>query len=99
MGETPLFARLLFASARQKLKLLLAHCLRLRFSGWPGQANGSKANGLVEVGSSTTLTTYGEVVEISAIVAIGDRVGVNLIWGQRGLRSLWGRHYGSKRAV
>ena len=80
MGETPLLPGC-YLQVRAKVKAVAGPLPTVAISGWPGQANGSKANGLVEVGPSTTLTTYGEVVEIGAIVATGDRVGVNLIWG------------------
>ncbi|MBD3679413.1 MAG: right-handed parallel beta-helix repeat-containing protein, partial [Rhodobacteraceae bacterium] len=37
--------------------------------------------GLVETGASTTLTAYGEVVEVSAIIGTGNRGGVDMVWG------------------
>ena len=52
----------------------------VRIAGYPALANGNKVSGLSETGSSTQLTTYGEVVEVSAIIATGDRTGVDMVW-------------------
>lgn len=52
----------------------------VRISGWAGRAGGGQANGLTTVCPATQLTTYGEVVEISAIIAIADRTGVDMVW-------------------
>jgi hypothetical protein len=38
------------------------------------------ASGLPQTGPSTQLTTYGEVVEISAIIATADQTGVDMAW-------------------
>jgi hypothetical protein len=38
-------------------------------------------SGLAEFGPATTLTTYGKIVEISAIVGVGARGGVDMVWG------------------
>ena len=37
--------------------------------------------GIPLTGPQTTLSTYGEVVEVSAIVGSGDRGGVDMVWG------------------
>lgn len=79
MGETPLLPGC-FLQVRAKVKAVAGPMPAVAISGWPGQANGTKANGLTEVGPSTQLTTYGEVVEVSAIIATADRTGVDMVW-------------------
>ncbi|WP_338001336.1 glycosyl hydrolase family 28-related protein [Frigidibacter sp. ROC022] len=39
------------------------------------------SGGLTEVGPAVTLTSYGEVVEVSAILGTGNRGGVDMVWG------------------
>ncbi len=47
-----------------------------------GNQGGLHLTGVVEIGAAKQLTTYGEVVEVSAIVGSGSRTGVDMVWGR-----------------
>ena len=79
MGETPLLPGC-YLQVRAKVKAVAGPMPSVRIAGWPGLAGGSQATGLTMVGPSTQLTTYGEVVEIKAIIATADRTGVDMVW-------------------
>ncbi len=80
MGETPLLSGC-YLRVRAKVKAVAGPLPSVRVAGWPALANGSKVNGLQETGPSVQLTTYGEVVEIDAIIGTGNRAGVDMVWG------------------
>ena len=51
----------------------------VRIAGWAGTAGGSELGGVVTVGPSVSLTSYGDVVEVSAIIGTGQRTGVDMV--------------------
>jgi hypothetical protein len=53
----------------------------VRIAGYPALANGTQVGGITTTGPITQLTTYGQVVTVSAIIASSNRMGVNLFWG------------------
>jgi hypothetical protein len=53
----------------------------VRIAGWAGNSSGANVTSAVQVGPTTTLTSYGSVVTISAIIGSGNRQGVNMVWG------------------
>lgn len=79
MGETPLLPGC-YLQVRAKVKAVAGPMPAVRVAGYPAYANGSKVGGVVEVGPGKQLTSYGEVVEVSAIIATGDRNGVDMVW-------------------
>lgn len=80
MGETPMIPGVYFrVSAR--VKIVAGALCSVRIAGWAGNGSRNHVSGLVEEGPTTALTTYGEVVEVSAIVGVGARRGVDLSWG------------------
>lgn len=79
MGETPILPGC-FLQVRARVKAVAGPMPAVRISGWAGKAGGGHATGLTEVGPVTQLTTYGEVVEIAAIIAVSNRTGVDMIW-------------------
>ncbi len=80
-GETPMLVGC-YWRIRARVKAISGPLPSVRIASWAGQTGGSHVSGVTEVGASTALTTYGEVVEISAIVGSGARTGVDLQWGQ-----------------
>ena len=85
MGETAILPGC-YLRVTARVKAVSGPLPAVRISGWAGLAGGAPAVGLPEAGPSTQLTTYGAVVEISAIIGTGDRTGVDLLWT--------GAHYG-----
>lgn len=80
MGQTPLLPGC-YLRITARLKAVAGALPSVRIAGWPGRADDTKVTGLPETTASTALTSYGEIVEISAIVGAGDRGGVDLVWG------------------
>ncbi|MFZ7092193.1 glycosyl hydrolase family 28-related protein [Primorskyibacter sp. 2E233] len=80
MGQTPLFPGC-YLQITVRLKAVAGALPSVRIAGWPGDANENQIGGVTTTGPSTTLTTYGEVVEVSAIVGTGARGGVDMAWG------------------
>ncbi|MFD1796204.1 right-handed parallel beta-helix repeat-containing protein [Paracoccus aurantiacus] len=80
MGETPILpGTYLRISAR--VKAIAGPRPAVRVAGWAGDGGRNHVTGLVEEGAPVNLPTYGEVVEVSAIVGTGKRSGVNMPWG------------------
>lgn len=85
MGETPILPGC-YLRVTANVKAIAGDFPSVRIAGWAGLNGGGEAVGIPTTGSATTLTTYGEVVEISAIIGTGTRTGVDLVWQ--------GAHYG-----
>ncbi len=79
-GETPLLPGC-YLRVTARVKAVSGPFPSVRIAGWAGQAGGLEATGFITTGASVTLDTYGEVVEVSAIVGTGARTGVDLQWG------------------
>src|SRR5690554_3218868 len=65
-----------------RVKAVAGNMPRVRIAGWAGNAGGGQVTNVVQVGPQVTLTDYGEVVEVSAIVGSGAREGVDMVWGR-----------------
>lgn len=79
MGETPVLPGC-YLRVTARIKAVAGAFPAVRIAAWPGAAGGGKANGLTETGPATTLTAYGDVVEVSAIIGTGARTGVDMVW-------------------
>ncbi|MBL4811933.1 MAG: right-handed parallel beta-helix repeat-containing protein [Rhodobacteraceae bacterium] len=79
MGETTILPGC-YLEVTVRVKATGGSLPAVRIAGWAGGAGGGHVGGLVEVGPSTQLTTYGEVVEIKAIIGTGERTGVDMVW-------------------
>ncbi len=80
MGETPLLPGC-YLRVTARIKAVSGNLPDVRIAGWAGGAGGSHVGGLIEVGPSQTLQSYGDIVEVSAIIGAGDRNGVDMVWG------------------
>jgi len=79
MGETPILPGC-YLRITARIKAVAGDLPNVRISGYSGDNGGGEVTGLATTGPSTTLTTYGEIVEVTAIVGTGDRNGVDLVW-------------------
>ncbi|MCV6587078.1 MAG: right-handed parallel beta-helix repeat-containing protein [Marinibacterium sp.] len=79
-GETPLL-RGCYLRVRARVKAVSGSLPRVRIAGYAAGAAGQPISGIVTTGPEVPLTAYGRVVEVSAIIGIGDRPGVDLSWG------------------
>ena len=89
MGETPILPGC-YLRIRARIKALSGNLPDVRIAGWAGGAGGAHVPGVTETGPSVTLTNYGEVVEVSAIVGTGTRGGVDMAWGTAALYGHFG---------
>lgn len=81
MGRTPILPGC-YLRVTIRIKAMAGALPNVRIAGWAGIGNDTHVPGLVEAGSEVALTSYGEVVELSAIVGSGNRSGVDMVWGQ-----------------
>lgn len=80
MGETPMIPGV-YLRVSARVKAVAGALCGVRIAGWAGDGARNHVDGLTEVGPTVALTTYGEVVEVSAIVGVGVRSGVTMGWG------------------
>ncbi|WP_373354565.1 glycosyl hydrolase family 28-related protein [Pseudoroseicyclus sp. CXY001] len=79
MGETTILPGC-YLQVTARVKAMSGALPAVRIAGWAGGAGGGHVPGLTETGPATQLTTYGEVVEVSAIIGTGARIGVDMVW-------------------
>ena len=79
-GETSILPGC-YLRVRARIKAISGALPTVRVAGWAGQAGGAEVGGLTTFGPSVTLTGYGEVFEVTAIIGSGARTGVDLPWG------------------
>jgi len=89
MGETPLLPGC-YLRITARVKAISGNLPNVRISAFAGGAGGNPVSGITTVGASTTITAYGDVVEVSAIVGAGNRGGVDLVWGANALYGHFG---------
>lgn len=89
MTQTPLVPGC-YLRISTRVKLVSGAFPNVRIAGWAGAAGDVNLSSVVQVGPETTLTNYGEVIELSAIVGSGNRGGVDLIWGKDALYGYFG---------
>ncbi len=79
MGETPVLPGC-YLRVTARVKAVAGNLPAVRIAAWAGGAGSAHVTGLDEVGPSVSLTSYGEVVEVSAIIGTTARTGVNMPW-------------------
>jgi len=79
MGETPVYPGC-YLQVKARVKAVAGALPAVRIAGWVGLLGGLELTALPTTGATTQLTTYGEIVEITAIIATADRAGVDLVW-------------------
>ncbi|ARO14017.1 hypothetical protein BVG79_00665 [Ketogulonicigenium robustum] len=79
MTATPLLPGL-YLRITARVKAVAGALPAVQIAGYPTNGSGAAITGLTVVGAAKQLTTYGEVVEVSAVVATGQRAGVNMVW-------------------
>ncbi len=80
MGQTPILpGTYLRVSAR--IKALSGNLPTVRIAGWAGTATDTNVAGAAQTGPSVTLTSYGTITTVTAIIGTGTRPGVDMPWG------------------
>ena len=89
MGQTTILPGC-YLRITARVKAISGNLPSVAIAGWAGDASNGNVGGLTEVGPSVSLTTYGEVVEVSAIVGAGLRGGVDMVWGTNAIYGHFG---------
>lgn len=80
MGETPLLPGC-YLRVTARVKAISGNLPTVRIAAYAGRAGGGAVSGVQTTGPAVTLTSYGTIVEVSAIIGAGNRGGVNMVWG------------------
>lgn len=78
--ETPLHPDM-YIRVTTRVKAVAGNLPAVRIAVWSGTVTNTNVSGAVQVGPSVTLTQYGEVVTVSAILGAGNRTGVDMPQG------------------
>lgn len=84
MGETPILPGC-YLQVRARIKAISGNLPNVRIAAWAGGAGGVAVSAVALNGPQVTLTSYGDVVEVTAIVGTGARTGVDMPWGTQAL--------------
>ncbi|GGE49962.1 glycosyl hydrolase family 28-related protein [Actibacterium pelagium] len=80
MGQVPVQPGC-YLRIRAKVKAVSGNLPAVRIAATPIDGLGAAITGLTESATPVTLTSYGEVVTIEAIVGSGNRTGNDMVWG------------------
>lgn len=80
MRETPLEPGC-YIQVKTRVKAISGNLPSVRIAGYAARSNGTLVGGVAGFGPFVTLTSYGEVVEVRAIIGAGARGGVDMVWG------------------
>ncbi|MCP9480385.1 right-handed parallel beta-helix repeat-containing protein [Shimia sp. CNT1-13L.2] len=80
MGQTPILPGC-YLQVKARVKAVSGALPDVRIAAWAGNGSNAHVSGLVEVGPDVSITTYGDIVEVSAIIGGGTRGGVDMVWG------------------
>lgn len=86
-GDTPILPGC-YLRVTARVKAVAGPLPLVRIAGWAGINNSAPLGGVVLSGPAKSLTAYGEVVEVSAIVGTGNRGGVDMVWSEARLGHL-----------
>ncbi|MDB6453773.1 glycosyl hydrolase family 28-related protein [Falsirhodobacter sp. 20TX0035] len=70
----------LYLRVTARIKAISGTFPTVRIAAWAGDAKG-KAVSVPLTGPEVTLKSYGQVVEVTAIIGSGNRKGVDMVWG------------------
>jgi Pectate lyase superfamily protein len=78
-GFTPIQPGL-YLRVTARVKAVSGNLPSVRIAAWAGDAADANVTSVTQIGPSVTLTSYGEVVTVSAIISPASRTGVDLAW-------------------
>ncbi|SIS83945.1 Pectate lyase superfamily protein [Roseivivax lentus] len=82
MGEVPIEPGC-YLRVTARVKCVSGSLPSVRVAAWAGNASGNAVTGIPLSGDAVAIPTYGQVVEVSAIIGSGNRGGVDLVWGRQ----------------
>jgi hypothetical protein len=71
----------LYLRVTARVKAIAGNLPSVRIAGFAATANGTNVASAVQAGAAVTLTAYGQVVTVSAILGSGNRQGCDMVWG------------------
>lgn len=71
----------LYLRVTVKIKAISGNLPSVRIAAWAGNIGQTNVVAAPQTGPMVALTSYGEVVTLSAIIGAGNRTGVDLVWG------------------
>ena len=71
----------LYLRVTVRIKAISGSLPSVRIAAWAGNIGQTNVVAVPQTGVAVPLTSYGEVVTVSAIIGAGNRTGVNLVWG------------------
>jgi hypothetical protein len=71
----------LYLRVTARVKAMSGPLPSVRIAAWAGNSAGDNVSAAEQIGPSVALTTYGQIVTVSAIIASGNRTGVDMTWG------------------
>ncbi|MFA7432992.1 MAG: glycosyl hydrolase family 28-related protein [Gemmobacter sp.] len=80
MGQTQMLPGM-YLRITARVKAMTGNLPSVRIAAWAGDGSENHVAPVPQVGPSVTLTTYGQVVTVQAIVGAGSRGGVDMVWG------------------
>ena len=93
MGETPILPGC-YLQIKTRIKAVSGNFPSVRIAAFAGGAGGVALTGVTLTGPQVSLDTFGKVVEVSAIVGVGNRPGVDMAWGPQALYGHFGLDLG-----
>ncbi len=70
----------LYLRVTARVKAVSGNLPSVRIAAWAGDVGGANVAGLPQTGPAVALTSYGQVVTVSAIISPASRTGVDLPW-------------------
>ena len=64
-----------------RIKAISGNLPTVRIAAWAGSIGGTNVAAAPQTGPETTLTSYGTVVTVTAIIGPGNRQGTDMVWG------------------
>ena len=80
MGQTPIEPGC-YLQIRVRVKAMSGALPTVRVAGFAANNAGNALSGVVTSGAGVTLSAYGRAEEVTAIVGVGTRSGVDMAWG------------------
>ena len=71
----------LYLRVTARVKAISGALPTVAVAAWAGSSGGTNVTAAVQVGPGVTLTSYGSVVTVTAIIGSGRRQGVDMPWG------------------
>lgn len=71
----------LYLRVTARVKAMSGALPSVAIAAWAGSSSGTNVTSADQIGPTVTLTAYGTVVTVTAIVGSGNRQGVDMVWG------------------